>query len=300
MTDYLDPAEYGPSKVGPQFLWLDQRLIAHGYPPANYADTFQRRVQRLQLDQGWSGAGADGYVGPKTLKLLSTTPTPPATPLPSTILDLLRWKLTTPLGEPGRPTEVRPPGLLRFADARCFFVRGNAVVFRTWADGATTKGSSFTRSELRELDKDGDEIAWDNSDGTTRMLIGRCAVTLLPEVDPEAVVAQIHDDIDDVVMIRAVGDPDDPDADLEVFAEWSKGKGKGSTKELLGTVGRGESFTYTIIADRAGVRVQAFGVTRKRTGLVRDELYFKAGCYMQADEGVAEVEYTELELQEAA
>jgi hypothetical protein len=299
--------DFGPGKSGPQFELLAERLVVHDCGPRHALETLKDQVQRFQLAQGWEGTelggDADGWVGPETWRRLLLDPkptTPPAPTLPAAILNLLRWKLTTPLGSKGKPTEVRPPGLLKFADARCFFVRGRAVVFRTWAGGATTKNSTYTRSELRQLDGDGDEIAWDNGDGKTRTLTGECAVTLLPVDDPEVVVAQIHDDVDDVLMVRVVGDPDDPTADLEVFAEWSKGKGQGSTRELLGTVGRGESFTYTITADRAGIRVQAFGVTRKRDGLVRDELYFKAGCYMQADEGIAEVEYTELELQEAA
>jgi hypothetical protein len=301
--------DFGPGESGPQFELLAERLVVHGCGPRHALETLKDQVQRFQLAQGFKGTqlggGADGWVGPETWRRLQldpkpTTPPPPAPSLPAQILNLLRWKLTTPLGPKGDPTEVRPPGLLRFADARCFFVRGQAVVFRTWGGGTTTENSTYTRSELRELDDDGDEIAWDNGDGKTRTLTGECAVTALPEDDPEVVVAQIHDDVDDVLMIRVVGDPDDPAADLEVFAEWSKGKGKGSTKELLGTVGRGETFGYEITADAAGIRVQAFGTTRKRDGLVRDDLYFKAGCYMQAADGIAEVEYTELDLQEAA
>lgn len=87
MTDpkYLDPANYGPGKTGPQITWLGQRLVLHGFgkhysvgPGPRWGESDRLNVQDFQLAQGWTGTqpggGADGLPGRLTLQRLDADP----------------------------------------------------------------------------------------------------------------------------------------------------------------------------------------------------------------------------------
>jgi hypothetical protein len=111
---------------------------------------------------------------PKPTPTPSATPTPTApTPaststsaggatLPSQVLDLTNWKVTLPVDSKGAsgsscdPAEITQPALAGFTD-QWFKVTpdGNAVVFRANIEGCTTSGSSYPRSELREMTSNG-------------------------------------------------------------------------------------------------------------------------------------------------
>jgi len=67
-----------------------------------------------------------------------------------------------------------------------------AVQFQVRADAATTGGSSFPRSELRETRATGDAMAFDAMAGEHRLKT-TFRITHLPAADPEVVVAQLHD-----------------------------------------------------------------------------------------------------------
>jgi alginate lyase len=120
------------------------------------------------------------------------TPAPAGPPqVPGQLLDLTNWKLTLPTGQEGKPEEIVQPALSSFTDD--FFRLNDArdgVVFTATAGGVTTSGSSYPRSELREMN--GQELAsWSNTTGTHTLRL-REAVTLLPAVKPHVVAAQIH------------------------------------------------------------------------------------------------------------
>ena len=82
-------------------------------------------------------------------------------PAPAQVLDLTQWKLTLPTGNPGSPTEILQPALGVFAATNYFTVlpAGNGVVFTAPCGGVTTSGSSYPRSELRQMDGDGTTLA---------------------------------------------------------------------------------------------------------------------------------------------
>ena len=64
----------------------------------------------------------------------------------------------------------------------------------------TTSGSSYPRTELREMN--GAKLAaWSNTQGTHTLTV-RQAVTALPAAKPDVVTAQIHDAEDDVMEVR--------------------------------------------------------------------------------------------------
>lgn len=90
---------------------------------------------------------------------------------PSENFDLQQWKLTLPvdLDGDGKVDEIEENELQGWSDTAYFYtdpVTGG-MVFRTVPSGTTTSGSSYTRSELREMIRGGDEsIGTRIDDGT--------------------------------------------------------------------------------------------------------------------------------------
>jgi poly(beta-D-mannuronate) lyase len=197
--------------------------------------------------------------------------------IPGGIINLTNWKLTLPTG--GDDAEdVTQPKLNKFRDPRFFHTTpaGDGVVFRAPVGGATTGNSEYPRSELREMTADGKkEASWSGKSGTHVMTITE-AITALPQGKPEVVAGQIHDDEDDVIMVRLNG--------TKLFAE-ADGKQVGVLDPAyqLGT-----RFTVQIVATPGIIRVTYNGI--KTVGLKRDggDYYFKAGCYTQANDDNSE------------
>lgn len=191
--------------------------------------------------------------------------------VPGDVLDLSDWYLTLPTGTPGDPDTVHQPGLatysgeqFRLDDAR------TGVVFTAHAGGATTKGSKYPRSELREMDGT-DKASWSNRSGTHTLTV-RQAVLALPPVKPEVVVAQIHDEEDDVLLVRCEG--------TRLVVQWDDG----DSEAVLDPAYRlGTPYDLRIVA--AGGRVEisydaAPSVTVPKSG---SGWYFKAGSYVQSN-----------------
>ncbi|MGQ0479681.1 MAG: polysaccharide lyase family 7 protein [Pseudonocardia sp.] len=130
---------------------------------------------------------------------------------PSDVLDLSNWKLQAADSEPGGskegPMEILQPELGNRIVSAVFEVTPGceAVVFSAGVDGATTKGSKYPRSELREMtDGGGSEAAWSSSSGVHTLTVTE-AFTHLPNDKPHLVSAQIHDGKDDVSVFRLEG-----------------------------------------------------------------------------------------------
>lgn len=123
---------------------------------------------------------------------------------PSQILDLKNWKQTLPTGESERPTEIKADALEDFSDNPFFQVNstGDGVQFRAPVNGVTTSGSGYPRSELREMSNNGkDTSSWSTTVGFHSMTIEE-AITAVPKNKKHVVAGQIHDDKDDVIVIR--------------------------------------------------------------------------------------------------
>lgn len=275
--DKMDPANYGPGHVGPHVTWLGERLVAHGFgrhyktgPGPVWGDADKANVRDFQLAQGWTGGDADGLPGRETLKRLAADPKPSAK-LPAQLLDLRRAKLTIPFGKEDHPTEIKQPGLSRYVDARCFFVRDDSVVFRVTGSGVTTENSDNPRTELREMEN-GTEADW-----TTRTIKRRVLAGLyLVKANAKVVIQQIHDDDDDVVMVSW-----NPGGAIVV--EWSNGKGQGSDKTKVATVRADHWFHVEIIAGDGVIKVLFNGTEVAKRKMVRSGCYQKAGAYLQSD-----------------
>lgn len=199
----------------------------------------------------------------------------PAPTLPAELLELTAWKLTLPTGRDEQPHEVLQPELATFEQAPQFWLDGEipAVVFRAEAGGVTTSGSSYPRSELREMTADGeDEASWSTSEGRHVMTI-RQAITALPPGKPHVVAGQIHDAEDDLVMIRLEGE--------HLFVEGGGDElGDLDPAYALGTV-----FTVQIVADSGTIDVYYDDLETPAVTVLRDAegCYFKAGAYTQSN-----------------
>jgi poly(beta-D-mannuronate) lyase len=146
-------------------------------------------------------------------------------------------------------------------------------VFSANAGGATTSGSGYPRSELRELTNGGTALAnWSTTGGTHTMTITQ-AVTRLTPVKPHLVVGQIHDANDDVMVIRLEG--------RHLFVDHNGVAGATLSNDYtLGT-----RFTVRIVAGGGHVRTYYNGAATPADdyAVSASGCYFKAGAYVQTN-----------------
>lgn len=204
-------------------------------------------------------------------------------PAPGAILDLSGWRLTLPVDTslPGSPDEISAADLTTFTDARFFHIEasGRGVVFRAPCGGANTKGSKYPRCELREMTADGRRRAsWSTDDAGEHELAMTAAVTRRPTVKPEVVCAQIHDETDDLLMVR-----------LERRRLFVESSSLGDVT-LDDDYELGRTFTVRIVAGRGRVGVWYDGTQALDRRVSRDGCYFKCGCYTQSNVGKGDAE----------
>jgi hypothetical protein len=201
----------------------------------------------------------------------TTAPTPPPGGTPASVLDLTNWKITLPVaGSGGGALEVKQPQLASYSH-EYFRAAGQSVVFTAPVTGATTSGSSYPRSELREMANGGrDNASWSSTSGTHVMEITQ-AITQTPSAKPHVVAGQIHDSGDDVVMIRLEG--------KNLFVE---GDGD-SLAELDSNYTLGTTFTVRLVVANGRIRVFYNGVQKLDYAFNGSGLYFKAGAYTQSN-----------------
>lgn len=122
-------------------------------------------------------------------------PVPPGNPgakLPSQVLNLHGWTLTTSL--PDKTTgalEIYPKPLQDYV-TEFFYLNDakNAVVFKTPSDGAVQLNAECPRNELREVKASGATAAWSTRDGTHK-LEAKLAIDAVPDSEM-IVVGQVH------------------------------------------------------------------------------------------------------------
>jgi hypothetical protein len=207
--------------------------------------------------------------------------------VPAQILDLTNWKLTLPTAASGSTTaaEVAQPQLNSFVDTPWFDAdsAGDGVAFRANAGGATTSGSGYPRSELREMTDNGSqEASWSTTSGTSTMVV-REASTHLPAVKPQVVTAQIHDASDDVVEILADGLRSNSQGTYSICVRLN---GAEQSKCLDDYYVQGTPFTLTMTAV-AGVITIGYVNGSTSSSMTYDRAqtgcYFKAGAYTQSN-----------------
>jgi poly(beta-D-mannuronate) lyase len=191
--------------------------------------------------------------------------------LPGRLLDLKNWKLTLPTGQEGKPEEIQGPDLSSFTNK--FFRLNdaeNGVVFTANAGGVTTSGSSYPRSELREMNGT-EKAAWDSTAGTHTLDVCE-AITKTPTAKPEVVSAQIHDTEDDVLQIRLEGST--------LSAQYDDGKGKA----VLDPAYRlGTPFRATVVVTAEDIAVSYNGEHKTDIKKSGSGWYWKVGAYVQSN-----------------
>ncbi|AJE82176.1 MULTISPECIES: polysaccharide lyase family 7 protein [Streptomyces] len=215
--------------------------------------------------------------------------------LPSEVLELGNWKLTLPIGEEEDPTEIFQPELDDYVKDPYFKVAdsGDAVRFRAPVNGVTTGGSSNPRTELREMESDGeDEIEWSSTSGRHTLTV-REAFTHLPEDKPHVVGAQIHGGDDDVTALRLEG------SKLYVTEGDTTHHHLITDDYELGTV-----FEFGYVVEDGEIEVYFNGELETTLESSDSSNYFKAGAYTQArcenSSPCSEDNYGEVEMHEVS
>lgn len=195
--------------------------------------------------------------------------------VPASRLNLVNWKIALPVdtGHAGSPDEIKQPEISSFSLIPYFMANpnGEGVVFRAHAGGATTKNSKYPRSELREMTDGGrQEARWSSQQGVHTMTV-RQAITHLPDKKPELVAAQIHDDSDDIVMVRLENE--------RLFVE-AEGEEIGVLNDNYKL---GMPYTVTITAEKNSIKVYYEGQLKVTYAKDGEDYYFKTGCYTQSN-----------------
>ena len=140
-------------------------------------------------------------------------PPPGSCSVPHDVLPMDYWKITIPFtsanggsgGNQNDAAEINWPDIASYERAPYFTNSGcDYVQFRAHVGGATTDGSGYPRSELREMSFRGNEASWSSNNGNHSLEVD-LRVTQLPPVKPHITIMQIHDGGDDVITFRLEG-----------------------------------------------------------------------------------------------
>lgn len=227
------------------------------------------------------------------------------------MIDRAPWKITLPIGPVGSPTEIKRPIFDTYEDEWFWEDEAGHFHMRVRADGVTTAGSTYPRTELREMKlPDGlTNAAWATNVGKHTLWM-RARVRAIPPVKPDMSVMQIHTGSDDLcqAMFRGKGTPNG------LVWRW---KGTTQTKALITPLAVDEWFNLKVHVEVVN------GVARVKTYADKDatmdfagasklhdmapgsisSCYWKAGPYLQtnvakgedpAAEGVLEISHLQI------
>jgi hypothetical protein len=217
-----------------------------------------------------------------------------ASAAPSGNFNLSNWKITLPVDQGGSlsGTAVEVQNLSGYKNSKYFYTGSDgAMVFYAPVNGATTKGSSYARSELREMNGS-EKAAWDLSKG------GFMSATLEVDAAPNRdgvggrlVVGQIHGQDDELVRLYwengAVYFVNDQAGSSNSETKFTLKDSTGATPD----VSLNERFSYTINAKGSILEVDVYAdgkvyesSTKINSVWQSDTFYFKAGAYLGANE----------------
>jgi len=199
---------------------------------------------------------------------------------PGQIFDLTNWKLELPIsGSQGGISTITQPTLHNYTSAYFYTdvsQYNGSMTFWCPDNGVTTNGSSFPRSELREVPPGGE---W-NLTGT-HLMNGTVSISQLPE-NGKIVIAQIH--IDGVTGSCSVI------LELEMASQsliaHSRDVNCKDVQHTVGTYALGKKIAYQVKFVSGVLTVstdQLLSATQNYTtySWAHKPLYFKAGDYVQ-------------------
>jgi Ca2+-binding RTX toxin-like protein len=214
---------------------------------------------------------------------------------PSGNFSLGNWKLTLPTDTSGRfiGTAVEVKSLAGYRNNKYFYTGSDgAMVFTAPVEGATTSGSKYARSELREM-KGTARAAWNLQQGGTMSATLEVdqVPTLFKGTGGRIVVGQIHGQNDE--LVRLYWENNTVYFKNDKAGPWNT-ELRFDLKNAFGkkpSISLNERFSYTLSAkgDYLDVNVYADGQvykshTRINDAWDKDTFYFKAGAYLGVNE----------------
>jgi hypothetical protein len=203
---------------------------------------------------------------------------------PSANFDLSRWKLTLPIDAMGKTSgDAAEVGGLENYDLSPFFyaTADGGMVFWAPVNGATTGGSHYPRSELREMLVSGSAAAnWNCA--TNSVLEARLKIDRVPSSSGKIVVGQIHGyNVAPLVKLQyesggkltALINPT-PTSSIPIKYTLASGLSLNRAFEYRISVSKGE-----LLLSANGATPQHYALDSRWQGA---GLYFKAGAYVQA------------------
>lgn len=212
----------------------------------------------------------------------------------SDTFNLQNWKLTLPVdnsgGTGGKALEILD--LARYESSHFYDAPDGAMVFSAYANGATTSGSSYPRSELREM-ANGTEASWNLARGGT--MTATLKVDQVPNLSSggqgRVIVGQIHGEDEELIRLYW-------ENSKVYFMNDQAGSENDETKFIFRNTSRqepsvslGERFSYKIDArgNTLKVDIYADGQVYTSTSEINsvwqsDTFYFKAGIYLGVNE----------------
>jgi hypothetical protein len=270
----MGPFRVGDANLDNQISMMDFAMLSSSFNQRSGTSGYDARVD----------FNGDGQITLVDFSLLSANhgqrgadPLNIAPQVPAQVLDLRLWKITLPLPNPSNsssPWEILQPQLGNFQSAPWFQIAPDGgILFRAPVNGTTTSGSSYPRSELREMTGDGRQLAsWSSTSGTHTMFIDQ-AITAVPATKRHIVVGQIHDSSDDVIVIRL----EYPNLHVDL--------GGDNVAVLDPDYTLGERFTVQFVVSGGRTSIFYNGSSTPAHTLTRSysRAYFKAGAYTQSN-----------------
>jgi hypothetical protein len=208
-------------------------------------------------------------------------------------IDLSHWKLTLPVDEAGKPdgkaVEVSPSRLTSgYTSADFFYVdEHGSLVFRCPVSGAKTKSAKYPRSELREMLDPGDAaVNWPLRG--THLLDARCQVNEVPS-SQKIIIGQIHSYSGEA---RPLVKLQYSKGRIEALVKISPSRDE-DRKLTLAEVGLNRDIAYQIklhdgvLSVTVNGQTQTADVAGNDAEWAKQTFYFKAGAYVQDNEGPA-------------
>lgn len=210
-------------------------------------------------------------------------------------IDFSNWKLTLPVDSSGgfSGTAVEIKTLAGYEHAKYFYTGSDgAMVTVAPVEGATTQGSNYARSELREM-LGTDRAAWKLSQGG--QMVGTLEVDVAPTLDSGAsgrvIFAQIHGADDELVRFYWEGNQ-------LYFKNDQAGSSNSELRfDLFNSAGQrpnvslNEKFSYSIDAEGSSLVIKVWADGDVYTSSTKindvwqsDTFYFKAGTYLGTNE----------------
>lgn len=210
---------------------------------------------------------------------------------PSQYFDLSHWKLTLPVdangGTGGEAAELQPSQLAGYAST--WFATGETgktVEFWAPVDGATTSGSHYPRSELREMrDPYNDNVNWTIAGQSS--LQAKCKVRRVPSSTGKVVVGQIHGfQTEPLVKLVYRYSATSRSGSVYALVKSTPDATSDVSLPLASGIGLNQAFSYDIDVDAGVLKMRvnsdAWVSYRIDAAWAGVGLYFKLGDYVQA------------------